>query len=49
VDDVDTRQVSRQRLAFATTHGWRNDRFGFTWRGSRVDQLFSLVEHGQLW
>ncbi len=55
VDDLDTRQVGRQRLALATALDRRNDffsfgfsfsfGFGFSWRCGR---LFDLVEHGQL-
>ncbi|MCY1530958.1 hypothetical protein D9M68_661670 [compost metagenome] len=49
VDDLHARQIGRQRLAFATTLDRRNDFFGFAWRGGRLfDQLFGLVEHGQL-
>ena len=55
VDDLDTRQVGRQRLALATALDRRNDLFsfgfgfGFSWRCGRLfDQLFGLVEHGQL-
>ncbi len=49
VDDLDTRQVGRQRLALATALDRRNDFFSFSWRCGRLfDQLFGLVEHGQL-
>ena len=55
VDDLDTRQVGRQRLALATALDRRNDFFGFGFGfgfgwcgGQRFDQLFGLVEHGQL-
>src|SRR5690606_25608208 len=53
MDDLHTRQVGRQRLAFATALDRRNDffgfGFGFGWLGGqRFDQLFGLVEHGQL-
>ena len=49
MDDLHTRQVGRQRLAFATALDRRNDFFGFDWLGGRrFDQLFDLVEHGQL-
>ena len=51
MDDFDARQIGRQRLALATTLDRRNDFFGFSfgWLGSRLfDQLFGLVEHGQL-
>ena len=52
MDDLHTRQVGRQRLAFATAIDRRNDffgfGFGFAWRSGRFDQLFDLVEHGQL-
>ena len=53
VDDLDTRQVGRQRLALATAlhrcHDFFGFGFGFGWcGGQRFDQLFGLVEHGQL-
>ncbi len=56
VDDLDTRQVGRQRLAIATALHRCHDffgfgfgfGFGFAWRSGRFDQLFDLVEHGQL-
>ncbi len=49
VDDFHTWQVGWQRLALAATLDRRDDFFGFAWNGGRlVDQLFGLVEHGQL-
>ena len=49
VDDLDTRQVGRQRLALATALDRCHDFFSFGWcGGQRFDQLFGLVEHGQL-
>ena len=49
VDDLDTRQVGRQRLALATALHRCHDFFSFGWcGGQRFDQLFGLVEHGQL-
>jgi len=51
VDDLDTRQVGRQRLALATALDRCHDFFSFSFGwcgGQRFDQLFGFVEHGQV-
>lgn len=47
VDDLDTRQLIRKWLAFATTLGWRNDLF-LSVLDNRHRLAFGLVEQRQL-
>jgi|TARA_R100001143_G_scaffold50850_1_gene45824 hypothetical protein len=53
MDNLDARQICRQRLALATALDRGDDFFGLSFgfvrlSGRRFDQFLGLVEHGQL-
>jgi hypothetical protein len=53
MDNLDARQIGRQRLALATALYRGDDFFGFSFgfvrlNGRRFDQFLGLVEHGKL-